>query len=153
MSEIAVPDVSVGFDAEKAIAQFKENTGAVYSTLSTESFEDKLAVIDAMSNTLMLNEHYGETINLKNFVIQAVQLRDEDGQMIDAARSILIDSEGQAYHTVSEGILRALQEIVGVLGHPSEWNVPVPVVAEERRSRNGVNRYVTLRVLRNIPQQ
>lgn len=122
--------------SKEIIQGFAEQTGAVYSTISTDKFSDKLAVLNATNNALPLNENYGVVINLRNFVLQAIIVQGEDGP-VEAIRSILIDESGTAYASVATGVRMALENICGVAGHPDQWESAIPVVADEVKTRKG----------------
>lgn len=133
--EIAIVDE--GYDAAAAVEAFKNNSVSIFSSIQGDNFDSRLAVIDALTTSIPLNEHYGENFELANFVSQAIKVRDENGDRVDAVRTVLIAADGTAYSTVADGVVRSLQDYVGVLGMPHEWPNPVPVQAVEVRTRNG----------------
>lgn len=142
-TDIATMDDAL--DASAVIQAFQSNTGSVYSTFTGNDFDTRLAVIDAMTNSAPLSENLNTVINLTNFVAQAIQIRDESKGMVDVVRIVLIDDQGKSYHAISTGVVRALQNIVGVLGQPATWPGAVPVVAIDEKGRSGF-RYTTLNV-------
>ena len=116
----------------------------VYSTIASDTFEGRIATMSAILDTEALSDHLGEVVNLKDFVLQVVEINDtESNQKIEAVRVILVDADGAAYHAVSDGVLNALQTITGALGHPSTWPNPVPVTPIEMKGRSGF-RFMTL---------
>ena len=134
-------------DTAAIVASFKTPGETVFSSITGDDFASKVAVISAMSNAEKLADHLGETINLRDFVIQQISLVDENtGEVVRTIRTVLIDDNGSAYAAVSDGIVSVLQNITGVLGMPTVWPAPLPVQAVEERTRKGF-RVTTLKVV------
>lgn len=129
----------VGMDLASAFGE----GAAFYSTLTVDSFDDRINVVSAMTSAENLADHLGEVINLTNWVCHPVSIESDDG-MDEAIRTVLIDDKGDCYACVAGGILRALQNLAGIAGHPSTWEHPVAVTAVEERTRRGF-KVLTLR--------
>lgn len=115
--------------ALSSIASLKAGNG-VYSTIQGSDFESKKTVLNALTNAKPLNESIGVVINLTNIVAQAVTVNDAaTGEEVDAVRVILMDVDGSSYAAVSDGIMGSLRDIFAILGDPSTWTEPLPVVA------------------------
>lgn len=108
-----------------------------YSTFSSESFEDKVRIAEAVSNAEPLSDHIGEEIAVKDFICHYVKLENQEGTEVEALRTVISDGEGHFYSTVSNGIVSALQNLVRFLGDPKGWPEPVRVVPAEERTRKG----------------
>jgi hypothetical protein len=133
----------------KALAQvdaFATGKAAVYSTIASETQADKVKTLNAVANALPIADHLDTPIKLANFVIQATSIAQDDGTESDAVRVILIDVEGNAYSAVSGGLMKSLQNIVGILGHPSTWDEPLEIAVTEVRGRKGF-RFFTVKVV------
>lgn len=132
----------------ETVNSLNEGTIAVYTSFKGESFESKVATLEATTNAEKINEHLGETIVLKNVVVQAITVVDEEtGEENDAARVILIDQDGNSYAAVSGGILKALTNIFAIVGEPHTWpegGIAIKVV--EERSRRGF-RFMTIKLV------
>src|SRR5690606_1115300 len=107
------------------------------STFSGDDFATKAKVFDAITNPEPISDHLGETIQLANVVAQSVEVADDEGTLNEAARVILIDADGQAYAGLSDGLLRSIQNLFGILGMPNTWPGPLPVKVTEEKSRKG----------------
>lgn len=127
-----------------AIASLAEGKQTVFSTIDGTDFASKLAVLDATTNSLALSENLGKRINLANIVVQAIEMTDEDtGELATVPRTILIDADGTAYHAISKGVFRAVENIIGIVGAPKTWPNPLPVVVAQEGT--GTRKYFTIR--------
>ena len=146
MSDVANSQEVAAYDANATVQGFADGSIAVYSSIKDDSFEGRLATVNAITTAVPLNLNLDHAFNLKNFVLQAITVTDDDGMGVPAVRSILIDSEGNSYASVSNGVISALQNLTGVLGQPETWpEAGVPVYVSEERTRRGY-RVMTLKV-------
>jgi hypothetical protein len=126
----------------------------VVSTFEDATWEAKTAVFDAMTNAKPVSENFGTVINLRNWVIQPVDMpvddKDDSKGTALAPRVILIDEDGTSYAAISSGILKSLENLVGVFGKPSEWPGSIPVAVTEQKSRKGF-RFMTLSIAPAAP--
>lgn len=119
---------------------------SVWSTFEGETQADKLKVLAALTNAEPIADNLNKKFNLANFVVQATSITDtETGELEDVVRTVLVDDKGKAYAGVSNGLVKALENLVGILGHPSKWDAPIPVEVTEVRGRNG-HRFYTLKI-------
>ena len=119
----------------------------IVSSFDTHTDEGQLALMDAITNAEPLNEHLDETINLVDFVAQAVEFANEAGEMEEGVRVILIDADGSAYAALSDGVRRSIETFIGVKGDPTTWTAPLPVKAIEKKSRRSF-KFITLTIAR-----
>jgi hypothetical protein len=128
----------------QAVSALGAGVSNVYSTIVGDTPEDKVRILEAVTNAESLGDHLGETILLKDVVVQATTIENE-GVERDALRSILIDAEGNAYSAISDGIFKALQNMFSILGNPNTWAEPLPIVAVEVKGRKGF-KFMTIKV-------
>lgn len=129
-----------------AAIQSLNQGSAIYSTFEADDIDSKKKVLNAITNSEPIADHLRETIMLKDFVVQAATMVDEDGVEQNVLRTILLDAQGKAYHAISDGIFKALQNYTAVLGHPSEWPAEgVAVIVDEARGRRGF-RFMTIKL-------
>lgn len=126
-------------DVTSVIASLGQaDPGKFYSSINTESFDDRLRIATAMTTSLPIDENIGKPIKLANFIVQAVDLvNDEDGTVTAAPRCTLIDADGTAYHATSTGMLQSLLNIAKVLGEPSSWPEPVGISVSKEKAKRG----------------
>lgn len=119
--------------------------GGVFHTFQGADFATKVKVLDAMTNSTPVADNIGTIINLANVVVQPVDMENERTKAIEAQpRIILIDADGKAYHAISGGLFRSLQNIFGVLGKPDTWNAPLPIVID--KVKGGKGNFFTARI-------
>lgn len=141
-AEVSVLDaepVSAAVVAEK-IASMREGTFVWSPTLTGGStFDERKAVVKAMTTAEPLSGYMEKPIKLRTFVVQGVELSpDEAGEVTNAIRTILVATDGKAYAAVSDGIFKALQVMVQVLGPVDTWvGQDVTVKAVSGKARRG----------------
>lgn len=150
-TEVAVPDGGsspVRSQAEVlAAVQAMGQGGMVYSTFDADDLDSKKRVLNAITESEPVADHLRETLNLKDFVIQAAtMIDDQTGEERDVLRTILLTADGKAYHAISDGLFKSLQNYTAVLGHPSTWPAEgIAVMVDEVRSRRGY-RFMTIKL-------
>lgn len=134
-------------DVMAKVQTLADGQAAVYSTVPGGDFDAQKVTLNAITNSTPAIDMAGKKIMLKNFVIQAsTMIDDETGEERDILRTILIDAEGKAYHAVSDGLFKALQNFTGILGHPSNWPAEgIGVMLQEVKGRRGF-RFLTLKL-------
>ena len=134
-------------EATEVIEEFKTNDLALYSSFVGTEFTDKLNVVSAMTSSTPLADNLDKPIMVQNVVIHAVKVTDtETGEIVDQARTILIDDKGKAYHAISGVIINRLRDIIAVLGEPSTWPSPVKMVCS-RVKGTGANFFYDLHII------
>lgn len=134
-------------DVMAKVRSLNDGNVSIYSTVEGNDFNAQKATLNAITNSEAIVDHTGKKIMLKNFVIQAsTMIDDETGEERDILRTILIAADGKAYHAVSDGLFKALQNFTAILGHPSTWpDEGVGVVAQEIKGRRGF-RFLTIKL-------
>lgn len=118
---------------------------ANYSSLKAGTLKEKAALFNAMSNP---NHKVGDFINrsirVKDVYVEIIELTDEDtGEVTNAPRIVLIDTEGDSYQAVSKGIFSALSRAIQVFGEPT-WDDGLPITI--RQISFGKNQMLTFDV-------
>ena len=116
----------------------------LFSTVNAETMEGKAAVYKALNDATPLREVVGETLTIKDIIVQRVEVEADDGDLVEQARTSLITSSGDVYSATSNGIFSAVKNILAIFGHPSTWEAPLKVVVEEKATRrNAMDRSLT----------
>ena len=133
MSELAVNNTIAN-----QLDSLTDASGTFKATFDTSTEAGQDMAFSALSDSVPLNEHLGEVINLVHFVGQAVTVTNETtGELVNTVRTVLIDDKGNNYSAVSDQLLKSLSTMVGIYGIPAEWKSPKAIVVTEQRSGNG----------------
>lgn len=134
-------------EAAGIIEEFKSNDLALYSSFVGDSFDDRKNVVKAMTSSVPLADNLEKKINVQNVVIHAVKVTDtETGEIVDQARTILIDDQGKAFHAISGVIINRLRDIIAVMGEPSTWSGPLTMVCSRVKGQ-GANFFYDLHIV------
>ena len=138
-NDVAVLDTdNSGSAIAQEIRNLATNNVAFFSTITGTSFEDRVATIEAMTNSEPIKQNLDKTINLVNVIVQSVPMVDQTtGEIQDQPRIVLLDANGSAYHAISGGLWRSVQNILGILPHPSTWPAPLPMHIVSVKGRQG----------------
>lgn len=145
MSDVsnAVEVSSTGSKIAESVQSLADGKQTVFSTITGDDFATKMAVLNATTASKPLAENLNKKINLANVVVQIVEMADEQtGELREVPRTILIDADGTAYHAISNGVFRAVENILGILGAPDSW--PSPVAVKVQREGTGNRQYFTI---------
>lgn len=112
-------------------------SAAIYSSINAATFEDRIRIVSALSGSESADDNKGAVINLKDFVIQAVDITDDNGVTNKVPRVVLIDEDGTAFHATSVGIFSAIENLIAIVGEPSTWEKSIPTVVVEQKTRKG----------------
>jgi hypothetical protein len=98
-----------------------------------------IKVAQAVGNAEPIRDHLGETFNLTNYVAQATEVESlaNPGTMDQVVRIVLVDDEGQAWAGISVGIAKSIENLVGIVGQPSQWPAPVPIKVVSKQGKRG----------------
>lgn len=129
-------------DDVQALAAGQAN---LYSTITGDSMEARLAILSAVTDSEPVIDHIGETFQLRHVIVQASSVADEDGNETDAVRVIVIDEDGNAWHAMSKGLFTYMRNLFDIVGNPKDWTQPLPVQFVEKRGRNGF-RFLTVKL-------
>lgn len=121
-------------------------SGQLVTSFDTSTREGKIKTLQANQDNVPLSDFIGKTIKLANVIMQKVDMVDDQtGQMTEGIRCVLIDDKGKAYSATSKGIVNALHQIMSIMGEPKQWDSPLPVEVQEKKSRtNGMYKFLTL---------
>ena len=139
MSENTTHDVALraANEVDNRMAAINGTRQVFASSFQADDKEGKLKLLSALNEAEDVSDHLDETINLVDYVAQVVEFVDENGEVSEGIRVIILDSEGKSFAALSDGLLKALQTIISVMGHPSTWDEPLPIKVVRERSRRG----------------
>lgn len=146
INEVMVAD-SMGTDSlANDIQSLKRGEVNVFSSFAASTHGERTEILRVMTNSSPLDEMIGKSLALKHFVIQQIEMPDQDtGELRAVPRVILVDADGKSYHAISSGVFSSLKNFVGILGMPSEWPEPLTVTVIQDKTNKGY-RVFTLRI-------
>lgn len=114
-----------------------------YCSIKAENFEDRKKLFNYINSpNKKVSECINEVINLKDIYIGVVPITNEDtGEVTECMRTVLIDTDGNAYQAVSSGIFNATRNLLYICGEPSDWECPITI--KFRQLKKGVNTIFT----------
>ena len=118
-----------------------------FCSFAPETDEQRAELYNALNSPdVRISDHVNKEIYLRDFVIEPVELRNEtSGELEVAPRVVLIDTDGNSYHGVSNGIYNALSRLCMIYGRSSFPNgLPVRI----KQINRGANRLFTLEVIK-----
>lgn len=143
--QIISTDVAVVKDADKQMAALAGKRDEFMTTLDTSTDAGKAALYNALSDAEALSDHLNVPIEFAGYSAQIVEFADEDGVLQEGMRIIITSSNGKSYASMSNGIVKALKNIVAVFGDPSSWDSPKTVRAVEEGKKPRA--YYTLKLV------
>jgi len=148
-------DVYSGSATAAAVQALSAGATNVFTTIKGDDIDSKLAVFEATTASLPLAENINKPIRLANIVVQVIDINDTDANgnpVVDeqtgevkvstVPRTILIDADGTAYHAISQGIFKSVENLTGILGtDPARWG---GVTVKAVKGGSGTRQYMTL---------
>lgn len=101
------------------------NVGDQYISFKADSQDSRVALYNAINTPRhRIKEYINTPINLRDVIVMRVEIRDNQEQnegesevhYRSAFRVILIDTDGESYHAVSNGIYQSVKTLQAVFG-------------------------------------
>lgn len=120
-----------------------------FNTLDLSTLEGKRASVNAYNSAESLNKHVGEVLQIVHaFTAPGVRAARGNGEDVPCQNTYLIDAEGNAYFSQSDGVARSINMIASVFGEfkLSDECPYLPIACKESVLPNG-NTLKTLEVI------
>lgn len=120
-----------------------------FNTLDLSTLEGKRASVNAYNSAESLNKHVGEILEIVHaFTAPGVRAARGNGEDTPCQNTYLIDTNGHAYFSQSDGVARSINMIASVFGEfkLSDETPYLPIVCKENTLPNG-NTLKTLEVV------
>lgn len=115
----------------------------MYSSITAETQEDRLALFDVISNSDLLSDHVGDVLKVSDIVLQPVEVEDmATGEQRQMVRAVVVTEDGKAYSATSTGIETALKNLFVIVGEPT-YEPAIPLKVVEKPGRKGF-KFLTL---------
>lgn len=133
-----------GDDGSKFVQAMNGDRKLAYSSINQEalSFKEKAKFVNMISgDALLVSDHIGETIMLKDIYLEIVDVIDTvSGELKKLPRQVLISEDGKAYTCSSPVFANKLAQMVNNMGHPFDWEESVPVKFKQVKSTKDANK-------------
>lgn len=94
--------------------------------------EEQKAIINGLNSPdHKLSDYINLQLNIVNFYIERTEYTNEDNEVREGFRTILIDAAGDTYTTGSNGVVNALRTILAFCGTPDTWEGGLTVRVKE----------------------
>lgn len=120
------------------IANLAKGNLNIFSTVTATDFNSRKRVINAMSSSEPVADHLNKKLEVTDVIVQAIEMENEQtGKLQTVPRIVLLTADGKAYHAISDGLYRSVQNMLVVLGHPNTWPEPVGVTVSKEKGKAG----------------
>lgn len=126
------PESAVG----QMLAQLTGQQTSVTSSLNLATPEGRKHLIECMQDCdAKLTEQVNLTIAIKDFVAHTVNItNEENGEVVQAVRLVIIDDKGIKYQCVSQTLLKSLGHMLFLFGDPP-WQNPIKVKVKSKMNK------------------
>ena len=104
------------------------------TSINMGSPEGAIDAYNALSDAEDIRDHLGEKLAIVDFAAEPTEIEDENGEVVTAIRTVLIDKDGNAYQSCSDQLVRSLNRLFVMLGTPEKWKKPVNLVITDELS-------------------
>lgn len=143
MSELVPEVVDIRSREPQGLEVLQNPQANFLNTMTLEKHEDKVKLYNAINNTDFALADITSPIRVTDVIAHHVTLENEDGEMVEVTRVVLIDKEGKSYGCVSEGVLSSLQKLFVIFGRPT-WKDGLVILPKLVKTNKG---YKTMTLL------
>lgn len=123
----------------------KQRGTGFFTTLQGDDRMTKLTTLAAMTDSVPLVDHKNVTIWVEDVLIHSIEMENSDTKRMELVpRIILIDREGAAFHAISGGLMKSLENIFMIMGSKDQWGGAIPIKMEALKGGKGT--YYTAKV-------
>lgn len=125
------------------MAKSEKNTALAVLTGKKDSLELKKLMYNlATSADTRLSAMVNKPIVIKGVTFTAAEITNSDtGEIETRERGLVIDADGNTYHSVSTGLVNSLRAFVNAFGDEQNGfyviNEDIPATIEEKQTKNG----------------
>lgn len=121
--------------------------GGMYSSMKSETREERLDLFEAVTNAEPLEDHINECIMVQDVTIQPVEFVDSvTGECKMQNRITLITPDKDAFACTSLGVETSLKQLFGIVGNPP-WVPALPLKAVKQQG-NGKYKFTSLQLFK-----
>lgn len=124
-----------------------ENPGSVFfSTIQDDGTRESAvkmynAVNDAENH---ISDCLGKELKITDMVAHPLEILDtETGELKKLVRVVLIDENGQGYHSMANGVVESMRRIIAIVGQ-GPWQPALTVVPTEKKTNTAGRKTIVL---------
>lgn len=101
--------------------------------------EEKVNLFNVLTNAdTKLSDTVNTVISCENVLFTTGSTTNtETGEVEERERVIVIDTDGQSYHSMSAGLVGSFKNLCLVFGDPKEWATPIDVKVVKKETKKG----------------
>ena len=123
--------------APGTISLLKQQTQFFCTMPDSGSRKDKIKIYNSINSSAnKLDDNMNKELDIVDVAAHTVMLKDDEGELSECLRVILIDKDGVGYDCVAMGVVSSLQKIFAIVGMP-HWDEPVRMKCIEQKTRQG----------------
>lgn len=117
-----------------------------YSSFVSDDIESKRKLYNALNSPdFKVSDCINREITIADAVLTPVALTDErTGEVKEAVRSIIIDTDGKTYNATSSGLHASLRNILNIFG-TLHFEDGLPVIVQQVKTKRGSTLTLTLK--------
>lgn len=104
------------------------------TSINMDTADGAIDAYNALSDAEDIRDHLGETLEVVDFAAEPTEIEDENGEVVNAIRTVLITKDGTALQSCSDQLVRSLNRLFVMLGTPDKWKAPVKLVITDELS-------------------
>lgn len=120
---------------ERIIQHVREE--GFYCTFDTSGMKGQKQLYKATNASKLLRDFMETPLEVTDFVFSPTTVTTEAGETEQVMGVYLIDKQGTAYVSSSNGVIRSAMQIIAMFGEPSGWDEPLTVVCRETNTAKG----------------
>lgn len=112
-------------------------SGNFMTTIVNDSPQAAARIFNAINdNDGNIRDQLNKTLVVTDLMAFPVSIVDENGELQDGIRVVLITKDGKSYGSVAQGVFSALQNIIAIVG-VGPWPTGLKLVPVEKTTRRG----------------
>ena len=134
----AIAEFGAGGGFFKKVAEHLLTVG-YYATFPTEDLASRKRLLAATRGDVkLLRDFMGAEIEVADLVFEQTKVTDDEGLPLLTVGVVIIDTDGVAYKSTSNGVVESAGKLIEMLGTPDTWGgESVVVICKETTTARG----------------
>lgn len=128
------------------IISSNRDSSPMFCSMTANSEEEKIRLYNIMNSPeFKLADYINMEIEVKDVIVEPVEMANDDGEIVAAPRIVIIDKDGKAYQCVSNGVYSSLRKMFKIFGSPT-WDTPKKIRVKQI-NKSGNRSVITLEMV------